>query len=461
MRIHRLVLASWLALGAAAVPLGPVWAQTTAATAAVMGPWMALERARTHNAELQAARQDLQSAAEELNKAQAQLRPSVGLSYVQSEVQRNDNQSTRTSEFTSLNRNLSIRQPIYRKSLTVAIERAQQRKLAIESNLRFQEQAMSFKLLGAYTDVLLAQALQAQAQAQLAWRQAQWEAAQQTRDKGLGTLLQVNDARTLRDLADLDVQTARLQIRVAQEALKTHLGELPQDLLGLDLSALTDQGLALPDLDSQIERALQDSLVVRSMMAQLEVARQDLEQARTGHLPTVDAFFQNTRSEGETASNPQFGYRSNTLGIQLNIPIYAGGGVESGIRQALSELQKVEFSLAANRRAVIEQITRDNKQFRENQQKVQVLTRALADAQLSEQAARMSLAAGLGTRLQLLETQFAVQRYRRDLIDAYKLQLMAFLSIQAISGPVDDEALQSWLKLFRLAPQRSVAQAPT
>jgi outer membrane protein TolC len=174
----------------------------------------------------------------------------------------------------------------------------------------------------------------------------------------------------------------------------------------------------------------------------------------------VDAFFQNTRSEGESFTNPQFGYRSNTFGVQLNIPIYSGGGTESAVRQALSELQKVEFSLAANRRAVIEQITRDYKQFQENAQKVQVLSKAWKDAQLSTQAARMSLAAGVGTQLQLLEAQAMVQRLQRDLSEAYKLHLMAYLSVQALAGPVDDEALQNWLKLFRLAPQRSVAQAP-
>ena len=53
-----------------------------------------------------------------------------------------------------------------------------------------------------------------------------------------------------------------------------------------------------------------------------------------------------------------------------------------------------------------------------------------------------------------------MQRYRRDLTEAYKLKLVAFLSIQAISGPVSDDDLQTWLNLFRLAPQRSVAQAP-
>jgi outer membrane protein/protease secretion system outer membrane protein len=459
MRINGLVLAGLLALGGAASPIGLVWAQTTTPPA-VMGPWMALERARTHNAELQAARQDLKSALEELNKAQAQLRPSVGLSYVQSEVRRRDNQSTKVTEYGSTNRNLSVRQPLYRKSLAVAIERAEQRKAAIESNLRFQEQALSFKLLAAYADVLLAQAQETSAQAQLTWRQAQHEAALQSRDKGLGTLLQVNDTRIQRDLAELEVRTARLQIRVAQEALKTHVGELPQDLLQLDLPALTSQPLTLPELEVQIDRALQDSPILRAMMSQVEVARQDLEQARSGHLPTVDAFFQNTKSEGETASNPLFAFRSNTLGVQVNIPIYSGGGIESGVRQAVAELEKAEFSQGANRRAVIEQISRDNKQFLENAQKVQVLTQAWKDAQLNEQAARMALTAGLGTRLQLLEAQAAVQRYRRDLTEAYKLKLVAFLSIQAISGPVSDDDLQTWLNLFRLAPQRSVAQAP-
>ncbi len=458
MRIQGLVLASLLVLGGSGLPAGLVLAQTS--TPAVMGPWMALERARSHNAELQAARQDLKSALEELNKAQAQLRPSITLGYVQSEVKRNDNQSKKESEYTSLNRNLSVRQPLYRKGLAVAIERAEQRKAAVESTLRYQEQALSFKLMGAYADVVLAQTQMQQAQAMLQWRQAQYDAALQSRERGLGTLLQVNDARTQQELAGLEVQTARLQMRVAQEALKTHLGELPQDLLGLDLEAVTSQGLVLPDLEALSERALQDSPVVRSMMSQLEVARQDVEQARSGHLPTVDAFFQNTRSEGESFTNPQFGYRSNTFGVQLNIPIYSGGGTESAVRQALSELQKVEFSLAANRRAVIEQITRDYKQFQENAQKVQVLSKAWKDAQLSTQAARMSLAAGVGTQLQLLEAQAMVQRLQRDLSEAYKLHLMAYLSVQALAGPVDDEALQTWLKLFRLAPQRSVAQAP-
>jgi integrase len=62
-----------------------------------------------------------------------------------------------------------------------------------------------------------------------------------------------------------------------------------------------------------------------------------MAKARAGHLPTLDLVAQVQRSRSENFNSPQSGYVNSSVGLQLNVPLYQGGYVDSVSRQVQAE----------------------------------------------------------------------------------------------------------------------------
>ncbi len=429
-----------------------------------MGPMRVLELARLNDQQYRSAKLDVDATREDSVQARAQLRPSVSYSATSSQVDRTTLFDNKQSQFESLNKTLSVRQAIYRRNVSANVDRADAALRAGEYSFDLQGQLLVAKVITAYTDVLLAQQALAQAQAVLALAQAQLDAALLSQRQGLGTVLQVNEAKAKAQMAKVDVDSNVLQLQVARDALQTHIGQDVTGLLGVEWDQVERSDWLKPmSLAEWTERALATSPVLLAATAQVEVAQQDVERARAGHWPTLDAFYQHTISQGENVQSPTYNYRSQTLGLQLTIPLYAGGGTESVVRQALSKLEKAQVNLSVTRRALIEQVGKDHRQYTEGRLKLLVLQTTLKDASLAISAMRQAYAAGLGTQVQVLQALADEAKLRRDQLDALKTYLTAFYSLHAYSGTIRDEDLAVWLSVFKVPPELgapAVAQAP-
>jgi protease secretion system outer membrane protein len=77
----------------------------------------------------------------------------------------------------------------------------------------------------------------------------------------------------------------------------------------------------------------------------LAAAELEVSKAYAGHKPTLDASAQLTRSGSENVTSPASSYYNRQVGLVLNVPIYAGGAVQSAVRQAMFDQRKVEENL--------------------------------------------------------------------------------------------------------------------
>ncbi len=64
-----------------------------------------------------------------------------------------------------------------------------------------------------------------------------------------------------------------------------------------------------------------------------------IRQARTDHLPTLDLVASLNRAQNDATSTQGYRYQNTQVGVQYNIPLYAGGGVNASQRQALATYQ--------------------------------------------------------------------------------------------------------------------------
>ena len=86
----------------------------------------------------------------------------------------------------------------------------------------------------------------------------------------------------------------------------------------------------VPDrLGAWVERAEESSPELRALRARLEAAYQEVNKAKAGHKPTLDAVAQWARSSSDSVTNINSRYDNKIIGLQLSVPLYAGGYLTS------------------------------------------------------------------------------------------------------------------------------------
>ena len=104
-----------------------------------------------------------------------------------------------------------------------------------------------------------------------------------------------------------------------------------------------------------VDTAVRDNLSVRVQPSNVDIAALEIARARAGHLPTLDLVGSLGGQATSGSSSSGFGSdsRSALLGLQLNVPLYQGGFVNSRVRATLALLDRSRADLAPQRRAAI------------------------------------------------------------------------------------------------------------
>jgi len=229
---------------------------------------------------------------------------------------------------------------------------------------------------------------------------------------------------------------------------------LNQPVVAASLRPIDPQRLKLdlpePDsVEAWISRAEEQNPELRALRANLEVARQEVMKNRAAHLPTVDLVVSRSYSDSENINT--FGYvnKSNTLGIQVNIPIYSGGQVNSAVRQSLAVQERTRQQLEAARRQLEVNVSKEFNSVAQGVPKVRALEQAILSAEQALSSTRKGVQAGTRTSLDVLNAQQQAASARLDLAKARADYVMARLRLKAVTGNLleaDIEQANGWLQ---------------
>jgi outer membrane protein/protease secretion system outer membrane protein len=412
----------------------------------------AYQAALQEDATVRAARAASDAARERLPQARAQLLPNIAFS-----AGRNRNDLTRTQEnqpprdeepYYSFNQTLQLRQPLYRKPLWAGLEQAGHLVQDADATFERELQNLGVRVTGAYLEALLAQDQHELVLSQQTFTLTQLDAARKALAAGSGTRTDIDEAQARLDLNRAQELEARQHLdytRRQLEVLTRHpVGQIARLYAGkLPLLQPEQQ-----NLDAWLAMAEASSPELRALKARLEAARSEVTKAQGGHYPTLDAVAQITRSASENVTTPSSRYSNRALGLQLNVPLYAGGYTSSIVRQAVAEQTRAEEMLEATRRDLGLRLHREYRGVTEGVAKVGALEQAVRSAEQLVKSTRRSFEAGSRTLVDILNAEQQLQSTRRDLAQARYLYLISRVRLQALAGG-DKEAviteLNGWL----------------
>ena len=415
----------------------------------------AYEAAYANDAGIRASRAGADASRERLPQAQAQRRPNISFSAgrnyndLTSKTQDFRGQPVRAeNSYYSGNQNLLVRQPLYRPYLGALVRQAEAQVEDANAMLENDEQTLLTRVGEAYFDALLARDQLLLIEAQKTAYGTQVDAARKGLQAGSGTRTDIDEAQARLDLALAQELEALQNVDFTRRRLEVMMGARIDTLARLDVQSFRPSRPVPDQLSVWVERAEQASPELRALRARLEIARQEVEKAKAGHKPTLDAVAQWSRSSSDSVTNINSRYDNKTIGLQLTVPLYAGGYVSSTVRQAVAEQERALELLEAARLELGVRVHREFRGMTEGVLRIGALEQAVRSAEQAVLSNQKSFQAGSRTTVDVLNSEQQKSTAQRDLAQARYVYLVSQLRLQALVAE-DQHAsvaqVNSWL----------------
>ena len=282
----------------------------------------------------------------------------------------------------------------------------------------------------AYLESMRADRAVLAAQANVALAQALLKLAQDQRDAGIATGVDVTRAET---------RLAQEQVRLSRAQTDSEAGLLQlQRIVGLPLGSsltLTDPLHlvieTLPAIETAVAQAEDTRAEVRVARAQVAESDYQKKAVRAEQLPSLE-FLGDYGVSGITPVTSALPTRR--YAIQLNVPIFNGGLTRGRIQVASSRETQAELQLASIRGQVEEDVRLALSSLRTTAETVRAADLAVTLAERELEMARDRFRAGVGDNIEVVNAQTALANARLDQISALADYNGARLNLAAALG---------------------------
>jgi outer membrane protein len=233
---------------------------------------------------------------------------------------------------------------------------------------------------------------------------------------------------------------AQNDLSVKRQALRAVIGKEPEGLKNLRPGVQ----LVRPqpdDINKWVEMAESASASVQIYQALYEIATREIEKQRAGHYPTLDLVATRGRSSATNSSTLGYGSDSNasTIGLQLSIPIFAGGGVVSKDREAVALKEKASADLENARRTAALNARQAYLGVSSGMAQVKAYEAALTSSQSALDSNKLGYEVGVRINIDVLNAQSQLFDTRQKLAKARLDTLAALLKLKAAAGSLGED----------------------
>ncbi|KAA0218507.1 MAG: channel protein TolC [Lautropia sp.] len=416
-------LAAALALGAAA----PSFALD------LMQAWRA---ALASDAQLASARSQLEATRERVPQARAGLLPAVNATAAVM-PQSVDPGVGPSRDFTARTYAIQLSYPLLRLQNVESFEQSRLQVAAGEAQYAQATQDLALRLSQAYFDVLAAQDNLDTLRAQMRAISEQLAAAKRNFEVGTATITDQQEAQARYDLASAQEIAARNDLEVRRAALAQLIGQ-PVGELDVLRPGLALEGPQPAREADWVRDARDNNLAVQQQRIAGEIARREIDRQRYGHYPTVDVVGSLQRAENAAYNFVGMRTDSAVLGLQLSIPIYAGGGIEARVREATASHARSQSDLEHARRQAEQGARQAYLGLNSGLAQVNALEAAERSSRLALESNLLGYQVGVRINIDVLNAQQQLYSTQRDLARARYDALLNGLRLKATAGALGE-----------------------
>lgn len=333
----------------------------------------------------------------------------------------------------ALQTNLNGRMPLFNKANQATMEQAQRSLIASKAELESAEQDLIIRLAQAYFDVLAAKDNVALARTNKTYILEQLASAKRNFEVGTATITDTREAQARADLATAQEIAADNDLLNRRIALAYLVGR--RDVEPLPLATPVVLPTVVP---ANVEEwvTVADAVhpqVVRARVA-LEIARLEIDKAKAGQLPTIDAVASVSANHANGDSIIPGTTRSGSIGVELNWPLYTGGAVQNRIKETVALEQRSRDEFDGARRTVAQNTRVAYWGVASGEALVKALEAAEASSRLSLEATQLGYKVGVRVNIDVLNAQTQLFQTQRDLFKSRYDVLVNSLRLRQASG---------------------------
>lgn len=390
--------------------------------------------------QLQAAAAARDAAKEANPQAFAALLPQINAGYQITKIYDDITVSgvNRTSDFTNRGLSVTLDQALYNREAFTRLKQSDIQGALADAGFRNAQQTLALRVVTAYFDLLAGADSLRFAEAEREAVERSLEQSRQRFEVGLSAITDVQEAQARYDLTVAQKIQAEQVLASTRESLSEIVGAVP-----IAIAPLTDTiPLRSPDpadAAAWVRAALENNPQIVSAQLQAEIADKDIEIVRSGHYPTLG--LQAEVTDGEQGGRFASEQTQETVSLQLRVPIYAGGAVNSRVDAARSVLKQRQAEMEAAKR----QAERQTKDAYQGVLTGIALVKAQKQAVVSNvtalESSEVGLQVGARTAIDVLNAQRELYRAQRDYARSRYDYLLNILRLKLAAGRLDEPDL--------------------
>lgn len=323
-------------------------------------------------------------------------------------------------------------------------------------SLKQAEQDLILRVVRVSFQVMSAQIQLHSIQAQKAATEEQFAFARRNFELGEATITDQQEAQARLDLIAAQALSAQTQLDRAQLALQSLIGGQSGQPLPMQVG-FQMQAPQPADPQAWAQKAQAGNLQVLQAQLGALIAQREADKAKAGHLPTVSLRAQWVDPDQQVFDSSSLrpfdiNVRSDSLGIQLELPLFSGGLTSSQITEKGLLLDQSRQDEIRSNRLAAELAQGAYLEVLSGLAQVKALETAVQSSELALRANETGYRVGVRVNIDVLNAQQQVAQARRDLQLAQLQTLLASLELQAAVGQLTTDKLETLGSLFSPSP---------
>ncbi|TWX68786.1 outer membrane channel protein TolC [Colwellia demingiae] len=376
-----------------------------------------------------------------------QITASGGYNIGEQESYSNFSSSVINNEFSSLTYGANLNMQLYHHDSWLRLGNAE--KAAHQSDLAYKvaKQDLITRVAKAYFDLLSTKDDLVFATAEKDAIARQLEQTKQRFSVGLTAITDVYEAQAQFDSAVTEEIRAENAIFQAEEELRVITNTYPKNVSVLNTQRFSTSTPVPNSADEWQVTAEAKNLDLITAKVSIDIAQDNIDIARAGHYPTLDFGATYSGQDDEsTISNVTTdvpGVDGYSLGVQLSIPIYSGGAIQSSVRKAQNSFVLASQDLSLTHRGVVRTTRNAYNTVIAAISAIKAFEQSVLSAQKALEATEAGFEVGTRTIVDVLDSTQNLYNAKRNLSTTRYAYIQNVLLLKRAAGTITNEDINA------------------
>ena len=355
--------------------------------------------------------------------------------------------STSTTQFTTDEYSINLKQPLYRKDLFSLLEKSEYQIAKSLAERESARQDLIIRVAEAYFDILDSLDNINYVKSEKAAIKSQLNESKKRLEVGLIAITDYAEAQASYDLSETQYIEAKNLSDISKESLYVLTGKQFKKFSSLD------KNIKAKDPDPNNIKAWEDFAIKQNLdlvaykRAQ-DIATTNIKYERSKHFPTLDIYGTVKETDKGGGSSGAFESNNDYIGIELNIPIFIGGNTYFNSKKASYLEEQARYDVLQKRREVIRDARKAFLNLKSSISKVNASKKALESNELSVEYNQAGFEVGTRSTTDVLLALKDLYKAKKNFSKSKYEYLLSKLRLKQSIGTlsIDDiKVVNSWL----------------